>query len=497
MNRTTGKRALMVAWVLLLSLASASGVLAELITYDFRSKVAGSSVENASYASLAASGAWVEVGSGSASGGGISNSKWSVSVVPSVALDPSGNPYVAWMDGSRKFDWYHIYIKRFDGANWVEVGSGSATGAGISDLHGWSTCPSLALDGSGNPYVAWHVYTSGNAEIYIKRFDGAKWVEVGSGSASGGGISDDSGLSRHPSLALDASGNPYVAWSDRFCGNSDIYIKRFNRTSWVEVGSGSASAGGISDTIGDSVEPSLALDGSGNPYVAWYDGPSTTNANTEIYIKRFDGTSWVEVGSGSASGGGISDNSGRSGSPSLALNWSGNPYVAWGDSSRKEEYSEIYIKQYSELTNGSFEKDGRIPAPWKGIRLTARDGRVCNAAHNGRCSFRMVGTRAKKSLRQVVRISGSAGDSCTLKGWSRGRKPPRKGGAYCLQAKIFYTDGTKENYRTCFTKPTHGWQYRSKTFTTAKDYEKIVVFLLYYKQSGRAWFDDVQLVVRH
>ena len=105
----------------------------------------------------------------------------------------------------------------------------------------------------------------------------------------------------------------------------------------------------------------------------------------------------------------------------------------------------------------------------------------------------MVGTEARKSLRQVVRISGSAGDTFTLRGWSKANNPSRRGGAYCLQAKVFHTDGTKKTYRACFTKRTHGWQHRHKTFTAAQDYNQIVVLLLYFRQSGRAWFDNVQL----
>jgi len=381
MNRATGKRALMVAmvaWVilLLLALVSISGVQAELINYDFTGKVAGSTVENphmaytlaaatpdqspatilgeaaefsqvdydgaevddTSYASLAVSKGWVEVGSGSASGGGISDNDGD-SYEPSLALDGSGNPYVAWPDHAG--DDYEIYLKRYDGANWVEVGSGSATGGGISDNSGSSYYPSLALDGSGNPYVAWPDHAGDDYEIYLKRYDGANWVEVGSGSASGGGISGNSGPSLFPSLALDGSGNPYVAWTDDTSGDYEIYVKRYDGANWVEVGSGSATGGGISDNSGSSYYPSLALDGSGNPYVAWGDN---TSGNYEIYIKRFDGISWVDVGSGSASGGGISDNDGVSSYPSLALHGFGTAYVAWLDNTSGNY--EIYIERF-------------------------------------------------------------------------------------------------------------------------------------------------------
>jgi len=147
------------------------------------------------------------------------------------------------------------------------------------------------------------------------------------------------------------------------------------------------------------------------------------------------------------------------------------------------------------LVNHSFEQGPRIPAPWKGQKLTTKDRRVCKTAYHGSCSFKMVGSTARKSLKQVVKLSGKAGDAFTLKGWSKATNPLPKGGAYCLKAKVYHTDGTKKNYRACFAKTTHGWQSRKRNFTTAKPYKKIVVSLLYYKQAGMAWFDHIQLYV--
>lgn len=149
------------------------------------------------------------------------------------------------------------------------------------------------------------------------------------------------------------------------------------------------------------------------------------------------------------------------------------------------------------LRNVSFERDGQIPVPWRGNKyLTLKDRRVCYTARHGSCSFGMEGDpSAPKSLAQVVKISGRAGDSFILSGWSRAWNPEGKGGPHCLQAQVFHTDGTKRNYWACFPKRTHGWLYRERRFTVAKDYNKIVVRLWYARQSGRAWFDLVRLVL--
>ena len=89
----------------------------------------------------------------------------------SIATGPDGNPYVVWMDitGSNDIDKPDLYVKRWNGSNWVEVGDGSASGSGISDNRGWF--PSIAIAYDGTTYVTWAGSYYGE-EIYAKR-----WIE--------------------------------------------------------------------------------------------------------------------------------------------------------------------------------------------------------------------------------------------------------------------------------------------------------------------------------
>jgi hypothetical protein len=175
----------------------------------------------------------------------------------------------------------------------------------------------------------------------VRRWSGSDWEEVGTGSASDGGISDNSGHSSVPSVAIAPDGTPYVAWEDSSHGDSEIYVRRWNGSDWEEVGTGSASDGGISDNSGDSYWSSVAIALDGTPYVAWRDD---SGGDWEIYVRRWNGSDWEEVGTGSASGGGISDNTGGSGWPSLAIAPDGRPYVAWGDDSGGDW--EIYVRRW-------------------------------------------------------------------------------------------------------------------------------------------------------
>ena len=80
----------------------------------------------------------------------------------------------------------------------------------------------------------------------------------------------------------------YVAWSDTSAGDAEIYLRRWDGSTWSELG-GSASGGGISNNSGDSVWPSVAVGPDGNPWVAWHDD---TPNKTEIYVRRWTGTAW-------------------------------------------------------------------------------------------------------------------------------------------------------------------------------------------------------------
>ena len=305
---------------------------------------------------------WEEVGAGSASGGGISNNSGD-SWVPSSAIAPDGTPYIAWQDDSDGDS--DIYARRWNGSIWEEVGAGSAGQSGISNNKGTSADPSLAVAPDGTPYLAWADDSSGDFEIYMRSWNGATWEEVGSGSASGGGISDNTGTSATPSLVIDADGVPYVAWHDDSDGDYEIYAKRWNGSGWDEVGTGSAVGGGISDNSGTSARASLAIDPDGTPYLAWHDD---SDGDYEIYVKRWDGSSWQEIGASSATGGGISSNGSLSTMSSLAIAPDGTPYVVWEDAARGWDFKEIYVRRWiddawEEVGTGS-ASEGGISNDW-------------------------------------------------------------------------------------------------------------------------------------
>jgi hypothetical protein len=285
---------------------------------------------------------WEEVGPGSASGGGISNTPHS-SGGPSLVITANGVPYVAWGEISTEAS--YVYIRRWNGVVWEEVGANSASGKGIGQGGASSVTPAAATSPDDTIYVTWvHQSLDGSIplSIYVKQWNGSQWEEASPGSASGGGISQTD-VANSPSIAVDSQDMPYVAWSDTnlSTNNSEIYLRHWNGSSWEEVGPGSASAGGVSQNEGRSLEPSLTIAVDGRVYAAWFDESS---GNFEIYVRRWSGSSWEEVGAGSASGGGISQNSAMSDYPALTFSPEGVPHIAWGDGSSGNY--DIYIRHY-------------------------------------------------------------------------------------------------------------------------------------------------------
>ncbi len=348
-------------------------------------------------------GPWTTRIEGSASGGGFTQSAAAINYVR-VAVDASDHLVVAWVgEGSQ------VFLRRWNGSLWEEL-DGSGSGGGVSNGAAQCVFPTLALDSAGNPNVAW---SAGN-EIYFERWNGSSWEEL-AGSGSGGGVSNNATYSYYPSLALDSSDNPVLAWSDgsSTLAGKDIYVRRWNGSSWAELAS-SATAGGISNCTSTCRHPEVVIDSSDNPVVAWVysnrgimlrvwsgtswdaldtsatepvglcsicDGTSVTvlghggslpvqspglrldssdqpvvtwsayksGMGADVYLEAWDGSAWAGIG-GSETGTAINTHAGNAYTPRLVLDSSDNPIVAWEQNYMgigAATISEIVLKQWT------------------------------------------------------------------------------------------------------------------------------------------------------
>jgi len=248
-----------------------------------------------------------------------------------IAMDRTGDAHVAWHDvpnyGGSGMD-VDIFYKRWNatGSTWTTTEVVSTESTNDSDFS------TIAVDDAGNVHVAWEDWTnyggSGmDRDIFYKRWNvtDSTWTTTEVVSIES---TDNSAGS---TIAVDDAGNAHVAWEDwtNYGGlgvNVVIFYKRWNATSntWTttEVVS--------TESTGSSYQPSIAVDNTGNVHVAWEDWMNYggLGVNVDIFYKRWNVTSntWTttEVVS--------TESTGNSYQPSIAVDGTGNVHVTWFDS---------------------------------------------------------------------------------------------------------------------------------------------------------------------
>jgi hypothetical protein len=231
---------------------------------------------------------WTQVGSANFTGGGTNS--------PSIAVAPDGTPFVGFEDGTMGNDVSMMYLI---GNDWVYLGSPGFAGSA------WDTV--MAVDPSSRYYLAFEDASQSN-RISLYRFD-SSWGPVGLAGFSPGAGSGTT-------LALDSSEAPFVGFVDAANGNRATVMK-FQSPSWIPIGT-------TGFTPGTASFLSLAIDPADQtPYLAYLDGANGGAAS----VRRFSSPSWVDVGAP-----GLGGAYGWCGYPSLAFDSSGIPYLGFQDS---------------------------------------------------------------------------------------------------------------------------------------------------------------------
>jgi hypothetical protein len=244
----------------------------------------------------------LENGSWTAVGGTLSAND---SRYPTIA-NVGGVPYVAWAetDGSH----YQVRVKRFDGATWSDVG-GVSLNLSTAQSAGSPVIGTVA----GVPYVAWDERSGTAQQVWVKRLEGNAWVLVGSGS-----LNIDATHNGEAATLADVGGVPYVGWSETDGSHGQLYVKRFDGSAWQQVGTGSMNV----DTGHSVSAPSLAGVG-GTPVMTWSeDSPGSY----KVYAKRFDGTNWTLLGRNPLN----VDQAFTARDPDVA-DFGGVPYLSWDE----------------------------------------------------------------------------------------------------------------------------------------------------------------------
>ena len=265
-----------------------------------------------------------------------------------MAVDGSGNLYIA--------DTYNNRIRKVDSSGNISTVAGSGT-SGFSGDGGAATAARLdlplgvAVDGSGNLYIAdW-----GNERIRKVDSSGNISTVAGGGSTLGdGGAATAAQLSLPRGVAVDGSGNLYIADT----GNERIRKVDSSGNISTVAGSGTSGFSGDGAAAGAAQlnnPQAVAVDGSGNLYIA-------DRSNHRIRKVDSSGNISTVAGNGTAgsSGDGAAATAARLNSPwGVAVDGSGNLYIAdgWNHRIRKVD-SSGNISTVAGTGTTSFSGDG-------------------------------------------------------------------------------------------------------------------------------------------
>ena len=235
-----------------------------------------------------------------------------------VALDSDGNVYVA--------DYGNQLIRRVTRAGLVTTVAGVGGIVGAVDGTGYSLDPSLLKGPAGmtvSPSGVVYIADTGNNSI--RKLTAAGVLTTLAGSATGSGIVNGTAAAARffsPSaVAADAAGNVYVA------DTGNHLVRKISAAGVVTTLAGTALTAGSADGATGSATfnyPSgVVVDGSGALYVADYGNHTIRKIGTDGMVSTFAGSPGV-AGSANGVGPGARFNFPRS----LAVDASGNLYVA-------------------------------------------------------------------------------------------------------------------------------------------------------------------------
>ena len=169
-----------------------------------------------------------------------------------------------------------------------------------ADAQYWSKLGSggNSLKANGDIYVICsdihsNIYAGGWAwddslGVSVYKWDGTSWIELGFGSSALSPYAD----ANIEAIYADTNGNVYAAANHFGTHPGYCYVYKWDGTSWSQLGPGSAFPAADISTI----KP----DRYGNLYIAGGYSVDSTLLGSNGFVAKWDGTTWSEVGTGAS-----------------------------------------------------------------------------------------------------------------------------------------------------------------------------------------------------
>lgn len=239
----------------------------------------------------------------------------------SLSLAPNGNVY--YTNQGTGFE-----AREFNGASWSQLPGVTTNG---TNYQASAVSPSNILFTYGS-------YGSGT----VKRYVNGAWEQVGNAGFSGG--------AEFAEMVIGSNNMVYTANVSDGLKVYQINTTATSSDTWSLVG------GNMVDNAssGENYTSDLAIDANNNLYVAYV---STTAAGKKLNVKKFNGTTWVQVGNADFSAGRVQH-------VALAVTTSGTPYVVasrWEDDNllRNTAYKLNTATNIWGAFGGDFVSDGQ------------------------------------------------------------------------------------------------------------------------------------------
>ncbi len=182
----------------------------------------------------------------------------------------------------------------------------------VSNNADFSFTPQVAVDSNGTIYMAWEDDTATNSNILFSRS-----TDGGATFSTPINLSNTSGFSFNPRIAVGSAGNVNVVWEDETPGNTVI---RFSHS--TNAGVTFSTPINLANDSADSGSQQIAADTAGDIYVVW----EHDSLNMGIFFSRS-----TDDGATFSAPTDLSTNSSGSFSPQVALGPSGSLTVVWED----------------------------------------------------------------------------------------------------------------------------------------------------------------------
>ncbi len=256
-----------------------------------------------------------------------------VSAVTSV-MDDSARLHLAWEDDSII---YHAFWQDGQFVNPVPVAMGKA--------------PVLAIGAGGGLHLTFTHRFIGQQDVYHVFWDGQAWTLPRN-------VSNTTGVSTMPAIAVDSDKKPHVVWSDTLSGPN------FPRVYHATIANGDWINAPVPNSRG--THPAIAVDVLNRLHVVWQDKIPTSGENDIFHIQR-----QADVWSVAEN---VSDTpNGDSVLPQIACAENeGHTFVVWEEFTHDHHVVSFSHGQFARWSWSEVISDNRTSAHWPRIGTTVR-----------------------------------------------------------------------------------------------------------------------------